>query len=76
MANKKRPCKFEIPGNRRKFPESKILNGVFHRFGDEVKSLFDADKGLKHLPYTVAIVEDEDGNIHKIDPEQLQFLDK
>lgn len=68
---RKRPVEFAIPGNRIKFKEPKTLTGIFHQFGNELKMTRDG-----YVPVLIALCEDENGNPHKVDPEQIKFLDR
>lgn len=45
--------------------------GFFHQFG--TKSDYNDESG-SYFPITVAIVEDEEGQIHSVEPLRLRFL--
>lgn len=82
--SKKRPCRFQIrkPWNSEAIWNKEIktdneqkkvvIHGLFHRFGDKIEYT----KRHEPVGHTFAIVEDEHGIIHHIDPNQIQFLDK
>lgn len=76
MKTKKRPCEFIVrrfdPANCQK-PIKTIKNiGLFHQFGTETSF------GSNHEPslITVAIVEDETGQVHTLNPNEVKFTDK
>lgn len=75
--SKKRPCKFLSrnpidPENPCISSKRIMIEGLFHRFGDKIEY----KSNHEPIGHTFAIVEDEHGIIHHIDPNQIQFLDK
>lgn len=46
----------------------KTVRGIFHQFG--------IDHKLGQNVITVAIIEDDNGHVHKVDPGRIKFLDK
>ena len=63
MEKRKRPVK--VKHDRLK---DVTWDGIFHQFGTATS--------LGQPSVTVAIVEDEIGKVHKVDPERIQFADK
>lgn len=45
--------------------------GIFHTFGYEFQKI-----GDNYTPISCAIVEDADGKVYKINPENVTFIDK
>ncbi len=77
---KKRPCQFISREVITKFNNEqpcvqtteKIHEGLFHRFADKIEY----NQHHEPIGHTFAIVEDQNGNVHQVDPTNLQFLDK
>lgn len=84
--NKKRPVLVKTKrwtdgrrGDNDKFPNHEIpgfvpveYKGIFHQFGTDLEISSDNEFGNQ----TVAIIEDEDGQIHMVNPTSIKFLDK
>lgn len=78
MPIKKRPVKYK--GKSYNIPDDKCSKpfwtdvegqGLFHCWGTEIE---EDEKGFHES--TVAIVESVSGDVYKIDPNQIKFLDK
>lgn len=77
MAKKKRPCEFNkrtlIPPKERTFNKMFDITkekGMFHQWGKDIQ---EDDGGASE--FSVGIVEDHQGNIHLISPNDIQFTD-
>jgi hypothetical protein len=66
MEGKKRPCKFQMMNG-----SGEVKSGLFHQWGFDFYETSD-----ETFQITIGIVEDHQGNIHKADPEAIQFRDK
>lgn len=47
----------------------KVRRGMFHAFGTDIHHVEN-----QYLPISCAIVEDEDGKVYKINPENVTFI--
>jgi hypothetical protein len=48
-----------------------VIDGLFHGF--HICSWHDGDKNVQ---WTAAIIEDTEGRMHKVEPDEFRFLDK
>jgi hypothetical protein len=80
MEKRKRPCevittKWIEAGkspNGRPYNKKMQFNALFHEWGQEAVE----DNGQGFGNFTVGIVEDEDGQVHTVNPNHIKFLDK
>jgi len=68
MGKRKRPCEVDTTIHRHNGIKFK---GLFHEFGQEA---IESETGFGN--YTIAIVEDESGQVHTVNPNHVKFLDK
>jgi len=75
MKKRKRPCEVDsrrLEGKGCEHLVGKYFKGIFHKWGTEIIS-----KGIDGvISGTVGIVEDENGQIHTVNPEYIKFTDK
>lgn len=79
---KKRPCTFGVqkwiandPSGEYDTPGEHVWiegDGIFHRWADDIEA--DIKTGMSNI--TVGIVEDENGQCHTVNPNDIKFTDK
>ena len=81
MEKKKRPC--QVKGEWINNPNDctgfmqKEFKGLFHQWANESQVINEnGQKKIHSVSNTVGIVEDENGQIHMIKPEDIIFTDK
>jgi len=80
MQKKKRPCQVDtkiwIPASespdRKSYYKNLSYKGLFHEWGQE--AIETDQQGFGN--FTVAIVEDESGQVFTVNPNHIKFLDK
>jgi len=80
MEKRKRPCQVDtkkwIPASEspsgKSFNKDVKFKGLFHDWGQE--AVDGGETGFGN--FTVAIVEDESGQVHTVNPNDIKFLDK
>lgn len=77
MEKRKRPCevnskRYERNGGKCGIWVGVEFKGIFHEFGTE--SVANDEHGFTNQ--TIAIVEDESGQVHTVNPNHVKFLDK
>jgi len=80
MEKRKRPCQVDtkkwIPASEspsgKSFNQDVKFKGLFHEWGQEAVEA--GEQGFGN--FTVAIVEDESGQVHTVNPNDIKFLDK
>lgn len=63
MEKRKRPCEFRNPNK-----PGEYIKGMFHQFG--------TSNTIGRPAETVAIIEDQNGQVWKVDPGHVKFTDK
>ena len=80
MEKRKRPCEVntkkwisstESPSGK-SFNQDVKFKGLFHEWGNEAVE----NSGDGFGNFTIAIVEDESGQVHTVNPNHVKFLDK
>ncbi len=72
MEKRKRPCEITTKKwNGTKMVPSEF-KGIFHEWGNEAVE----NNGDGFGNFTIAIVEDESGQVHTVNPNHVKFLDK
>jgi hypothetical protein len=80
MKTRKRPCQVDtkkwIPASEspsgQSFNKDVKFKALFHEWGQE--AVESNEQGFGN--FTVAIVEDESGQVHTVNPNDIKFLDK
>jgi hypothetical protein len=72
MSIKKRPCRVTTKRWVERKKEDLIFDGLFHDWGNE--AVDSGENGFGN--FTVAIVEDPNGQVHTVNPNDIKFLDK
>lgn len=72
MSKKKRPVRVTSKRWNQGKQEDLIFDGMFHCWGNE--AVDGGDSGFGN--FTVAVVEDPDGQVHTVNPNHVKFLDK
>lgn len=64
-----KPGMFDYKNDSEREEDTKERNGMFHTWGYDIQQANNS-----YLPISCAIVEDEDGNVYKVNPENVKFI--